>query len=74
MFECPIAMPSDAKLEPASSAPARLGLIAGNGRFPFLLLDAARAHGTQVIVAAIREETDPEIDLRAQRDVRGSRA
>ncbi|MHB8301658.1 MAG: LpxI family protein [Acidobacteriaceae bacterium] len=61
-------MPSDAKLEPSSRAPARLGLIAGNGRFPFLLLDAARAHGTQVIVAAIREETDSEIDLRAQRD------
>ncbi len=35
-----------------------LGLIAGNGRFPFLLLDAARAHGLTVIVAAIKEETD----------------
>ncbi|HEV2280431.1 MAG TPA: UDP-2,3-diacylglucosamine diphosphatase LpxI [Acidobacteriaceae bacterium] len=46
----------------------RLGLIAGNGRFPFLLLDAARAHGTEVVVAAIKEETDPEIDTRAQAD------
>jgi DUF1009 family protein len=46
----------------------KLGLIAGNGRFPFLLLDAARAHGLTVIVAAIREETDPEIDLRAASD------
>jgi UDP-2,3-diacylglucosamine hydrolase len=46
----------------------KLGLIAGNGRFPFLLLDAARAHGTEVIVAAIREETDPEMDRRAQGD------
>ena len=46
----------------------KLGLIAGNGRFPFLLLDAARAHGTEVIVAAIKEETDPEMDLRAQAD------
>ena len=45
-----------------------LGLIAGNGRFPFLLLDAARAQGLSVAVAAIREETDPEIDLRAQAD------
>jgi UDP-2,3-diacylglucosamine hydrolase len=46
----------------------KLGLIAGNGRFPFLLLDAARAHGTAVVVAAIREETDPEMDARAAND------
>ena len=45
-----------------------LGLIAGNGRFPFLLLDAARAHGLRVVVAAIKEETDPEIDERAALD------
>ena len=43
----------------------KLGLIAGNGRFPFLLLDAARAQGLPVVVAAIREETDAEIDERA---------
>jgi len=46
----------------------KLGLIAGNGRFPFLLLDAARAEGCQVVVAAIKEETDPEIELRAASD------
>ena len=46
----------------------KLGLIAGNGRFPFLLLDAARAQGFSVVVAAIREETDPEIDRRAAED------
>ena len=46
----------------------RLGLIAGNGRFPFLLLDAARAQGLAVTVAAIREETDPEINDRAAAD------
>lgn len=45
-----------------------LGLIAGNGRFPFLLLDAARAQGLPVVVAAIREETDPEMDSRAAAD------
>jgi hypothetical protein len=45
-----------------------LGLIAGNGRFPFLLLDAARAEGLEVVVAAIKEETDPEIDRRAEAD------
>jgi hypothetical protein len=46
----------------------KLGLIAGNGRFPFLLLDAARAQGLSVVVAAIREETDVEIDQRAEAD------
>ncbi|MBS1802173.1 MAG: UDP-2,3-diacylglucosamine diphosphatase LpxI [Acidobacteria bacterium] len=46
----------------------KLGLIAGNGRFPFLLLDAARAQGLSVTVAAIREETDPEINHRAAID------
>jgi DUF1009 family protein len=46
----------------------KLGLIAGNGRFPFLLLDAARAEGHEVVVAAIKEETDAEINDRAQAD------
>ena len=46
----------------------RLGLIAGNGRFPFLLLDAARAHGVEVVVAAIKEETEAEMDARAAAD------
>jgi DUF1009 family protein len=48
----------------------KLGLIAGNGHFPFLLLDAARAQGFAVVVAAIREETDPEINHRAAADER----
>jgi DUF1009 family protein len=39
----------------------RLGLIAGNGKFPFLVLDAAKAQGMEVVVAAIKEETFPEI-------------
>jgi len=43
---------------------ARLGLIAGNGKFPFLVLDAAKAKGYEVVVAAIREETDPTIEKR----------
>ena len=46
----------------------KLGLIAGNGRFPFLLLEAARAEGLSVVVAAIREETDEEINERAAND------
>jgi len=40
----------------------KLGLIAGNGKFPFLVLDAARAQGFAVVVAAIREEAFPEIE------------
>ena len=40
----------------------KLGLIAGNGSFPFLVLQGARQAGVQVIVAAIREETDPDIE------------
>ena len=40
----------------------RIGLIAGNGRFPLLVLDAARAQGFEVIVAAIKEEALPEIE------------
>ena len=39
----------------------KLGLIAGNGKFPFLVLDAARAQGYDVVVAAIKEEAFPEI-------------
>ncbi len=42
----------------------KLGLIAGNGSFPFLVLDAARAQGYEVVVAAIKEETSPEIESR----------
>jgi len=45
----------------------RLGLIAGNGRFPFLVLDAARGAGYDVTVIALREETFPELaDLAAR--------
>lgn len=40
----------------------KIGLIAGNGKFPFLVLDAARAQGYRVVVAAIKEETFPEIE------------
>ena len=44
-----------------STPSKRLGLIAGNGRFPLLVLDAARAQGLEVVVAAIQEEASPEI-------------
>jgi UDP-2,3-diacylglucosamine hydrolase len=47
-----------------ASQTEKLGLIAGNGKFPFLVLDAARAQGYDVVVAAIKEETFPEIEAR----------
>jgi DUF1009 family protein len=52
----------------AANPEKKLGLIAGNGRFPFLLLDAARAEGCTVVVAAIKEETNLEINDRAAVD------
>jgi DUF1009 family protein len=46
---------------------ASLGLIAGNGRFPFRVLDAARRLGHEVTVVAIAEETDSAIEAAAER-------
>ena len=45
----------------------RLGLIAGNGRFPFLVLDAARGAGHDVTVIAIKEEAFPDLADAASR-------
>jgi DUF1009 family protein len=45
----------------------RLGLIAGNGRFPFLVLEAARAMGHDVTVIAAREEAFKDLDDAAVR-------
>src|SRR5258705_9933148 len=45
----------------------KLGLIAGNGRFPFLVLDAARAQGHDVTIVAAKEETFPELNDAARR-------
>ena len=44
------------------SAQEKIGLIAGNGTFPFLVLEAPRAQGYEVVVAAIKEEASPEIE------------
>jgi len=43
----------------------RFGLIAGNGKFPFLVVEGARRAGVRLAVAAIREETDPSIERAA---------
>ncbi len=51
-----------------SSAPAtgdRYAIIAGNGRFPFLVLDAARDRGIDPLVVAIKEEAFPELGRNA---------
>src|SRR6185295_2225340 len=40
---------------------------AGNGKFPFMVVEGARQSGVPMVVAAIREETDPEMDQRAER-------
>jgi DUF1009 family protein len=43
------------------------GLIAGNGRFPFLVLEAARNQGIEMAVIALREEASPELETIAKR-------
>ena len=43
------------------------GLIAGNGRFPFLVLEGARSQGIELAVIAIKEEADPDLAKVAQR-------
>ncbi len=45
----------------------KLGLIAGNGRFPFLVLDAARSMGHEVTVVAIKEEAFKDLEQAASR-------
>jgi len=43
------------------------GLIAGNGDFPFLVLEGARSRGIEMAVIAIREEASPDLERRASR-------
>jgi len=50
-----------------SATSVRWGLIAGNGQFPFLVLDAARNQGIDMAVIAIREEASPELEKIATR-------
>ena len=45
----------------------KLGIIAGNGRFPFLVLDAARSQGHDVTVIAAKEEAFTELNEAAAR-------
>jgi DUF1009 family protein len=43
------------------------GLIAGNGRFPFLVLEGARSQGIEMAVIALKEEASPELEKIAKR-------
>lgn len=69
--EFPICNPQSAIIRnPKSAMDMRLGLIAGNGRFPFLVLDAARAQGYQVTVVAVKDEAFPGLADAAAREPR----
>jgi len=52
---------------PGEWGPGEWGLIAGNGRFPFLVLEAARSQGIEMAVIALREEASPELEGVAKR-------
>jgi len=43
-----------------TGSPDRYAIIAGNGHFPFLVLEAAREQGLDPLVVAIKEETSPD--------------
>jgi UDP-2,3-diacylglucosamine hydrolase len=51
----------------ATSNASGWGLIAGNGRFPFLVLEGARSQGIEMAVIAIKEEAAPELEAQAKR-------
>jgi len=57
--------PQDPNLQDPNR-PLKYGLLAGNGRFPFLVLDAARSQGIEMVVAAIKEETFPDLASHAK--------
>jgi DUF1009 family protein len=52
---------------PAATPAGKWGLIAGNGRFPFLVLEAARNQGIEMTVIALREEASPDLEALANR-------
>jgi UDP-2,3-diacylglucosamine hydrolase len=51
----------------ADTTTAGWGLIAGNGRFPFLVLEGARSQGIEMAVIALKEEAAPELEHSAKR-------
>jgi DUF1009 family protein len=59
--------PAESEASAVSADTSGWGLIAGNGRFPFLVLEAARSQGIDMAVLALREEASPELDRLAKR-------
>src|ERR1700674_2064825 len=51
----------------ASTNTTGWGLIAGNGRFPFLVLEGARSQGIDMAVIALKEEASPELEKLSKR-------
>jgi hypothetical protein len=51
----------------SSETPERYAIVAGNGSFPFLVLDAARDQGIDPLVVAIKEETSPELSQKTEK-------
>src|SRR6516225_10196965 len=54
-------------MQEASKNHTGWGLIAGNGTFPFLVLEGARSQGIEMAVLAIKEEASPELEKSAKR-------
>jgi DUF1009 family protein len=51
----------------ATLARPRIGLLAGGGRFPFVVAEAARRQGAEVVCVALRDHADPEIEQAVDR-------
>src|SRR5256885_10526588 len=60
--KCQVPSAESSTLSTLAEGRERIGLSAGHGRFPFLVLEAARAQGLDVVVAAIKEEAFPDIE------------
>jgi UDP-2,3-diacylglucosamine hydrolase len=60
-------MPKSASSTDAKLSTTGWGLIAGNGRFPFLVLEGARQQGIDMAVIGIKEEASPELAVIAKR-------
>ena len=53
-------------MTPEAPSLSRVGLIAGNGRFPFLVLQGARALGRELTVVAVKEEASQDLEAAAR--------
>src|SRR5450432_3134603 len=60
-------MPDATPMSAANAATSGWGLIAGNGRFPFLVLEGARSQGIDMAVIALKEEASADLASSAKR-------